>query len=104
MLPLVCLAGGPLQNSAYLGNLGGLSERRQLIVLDLRGSGAAGLPAGAGSCRCDHLVADVEALREHLSLERLDLLAHSAGANLAALYAARYPERVDRLVLVTPRG
>jgi pimeloyl-ACP methyl ester carboxylesterase len=32
------------------------------------------------------------------------LLGHSAGANLATLYAARYPERVGRLVLITPSG
>lgn len=54
------------------------------------------------SCRCDHLVDDVEALREHLGLDRIDLLAHSAGANLAALYAVRHPERIDKLVLITP--
>lgn len=44
---------------------------------------------------------DVEALRAHLGPERIDLLAHSAGGSLAMLYAARYPERVARLVLVT---
>jgi pimeloyl-ACP methyl ester carboxylesterase len=32
----------------------------------------------------------------------LDLLAHCAGANLAALYAARHPERVGKLALITP--
>jgi proline iminopeptidase len=47
-------------------------------------------------------VDDVEALREHLGLDRVDLLAHSAGANLAALYTARHPDRVARLTLVTP--
>jgi pimeloyl-ACP methyl ester carboxylesterase len=38
----------------------------------------------------------------HLGLERLDLLGHSAGANLAVRYAADHPDRVARLVLVTP--
>ncbi|MEU3463812.1 alpha/beta hydrolase [Streptomyces sp. NPDC006733] len=99
--PLICLPGGP-QDSVYLGRLGGLSAHRQLIMLDLRGTGRSAMPADPASCRCDRLVDDVEALREHLGLDRLDLLAHSAGANLAALYAARYPERVGKLVLVTP--
>lgn len=31
----------------------------------------------------------------------MDLLAHSAGGNLALLYAARYPEPVSRLALIT---
>lgn len=100
--PLVCLPGGPMQASVYLGDLGGLSARRSLIMLDLRGTGRSAVPQDPSSYRCDRLVDDVEALREHLGLERLDLLGHSAGTNLAALYAARHPERVGRLALITP--
>jgi pimeloyl-ACP methyl ester carboxylesterase len=48
------------------------------------------------------LVDDIEALRAHLGLDRIDLLAHCAGANLAALYLGRHPRRVARLALVTP--
>jgi pimeloyl-ACP methyl ester carboxylesterase len=96
--PLVCIPGGPLHASAYLGDLGGLPS---LVRLDLRGTGdsAAADPA---TYRCDRLVDDVEALRVHLGLERMDLLGHSAGAAVAVLYATRYPEHVARLVLVTP--
>ncbi|WP_329280695.1 alpha/beta fold hydrolase [Streptomyces sp. NBC_01451] len=101
-LPLVCLPGGPMRDSGYLGNLGGLSAHRRLIMLDLRGTGRSAVPADPASYRCDRLVDDVEALREHLGLDRLDLLGHSAGTNLAVLYAARHPERVGRLALITP--
>ncbi|MER7466927.1 alpha/beta hydrolase [Streptomyces sp. NPDC097981] len=100
--PLVCLPGGPMRDSAYLGELGGLRAHRRLIMLDLRGTGRSRTPADTTSYRCDRQVEDVEALREHLGLDRMDLLAHSAGANLAALYAARHPERVGKLVLLTP--
>ncbi|MFF4852211.1 alpha/beta fold hydrolase [Streptomyces sp. NPDC001194] len=100
--PLVCLPGGPMRDSAYLGELGGLSAHRQLVMLDLRGTGRSQLPADTGSYRCDRQVEDVEALRAHLGLDRIDLLGHSAGANLAVLYAARHPERVGKLVLLTP--
>ncbi|MFF8395222.1 alpha/beta fold hydrolase [Streptomyces sp. NPDC016172] len=99
--PLVVLPGGPMRASAYLGNLGGLDAHRQLVLLDLRGTGESEVPADPGTYRCDRLVDDVEALRLHLGLERMDVLAHSAGGSLAMLYAARYPERVGRLVLVT---
>ncbi|WP_084463606.1 alpha/beta fold hydrolase [Microtetraspora fusca] len=71
-------------------------------MVDLRGTGGSATPEDTGSYRCDRQVDDVEALREHLGLERMDLIAHSAGANLAVLYATRHPERVGRLVLVTP--
>jgi pimeloyl-ACP methyl ester carboxylesterase len=91
-----------MQASAYLGDLGGLSARRSLVLLDLRGTGGSAVPADPGSYRCDRLVDDVEALRVRLGLDRVDLLGHSAGAALALLYAARHPDRVGRLVLVTP--
>ncbi|EST36256.1 hypothetical protein M878_02800 [Streptomyces roseochromogenus subsp. oscitans DS 12.976] len=97
----MCLPGGP-QQSTYLGDLGGLSAHRRLIRLDLRGTGRSAVPRDLASCRCDRLVEDVEALRLHLGLDRMDLLAHSAGANLAVRYLSRHPERVDRLVLITP--
>ncbi|MFE9768345.1 alpha/beta fold hydrolase [Streptomyces sp. NPDC005808] len=100
--PVLCLPGGPMQASVYLGDLGGLSAHRQLVMLDLRGTGQSQTPQDVSSYRCDRLVDDVDALREHLGLERVDLLAHSGGTNLAALYAARHPERVSRLVLITP--
>ncbi|MET8982479.1 alpha/beta hydrolase [Streptomyces sp. NPDC004539] len=99
--PLVCLPGGPT-DSAYLGDLGGLTARHRLIRLDLRGTGRSAAPADPASLRCDRMADDVEALRVHLGLERMNLLAHCAGANLAALYAERHPGRVHRLVLVTP--
>jgi pimeloyl-ACP methyl ester carboxylesterase len=99
--PLVVLPGGPMRASVYLGDLGGLSAGHRLILLDLRGTGASAVPADPASYRCDRLVGDVEALRLHLGLERLDLLAHSAGGSLAMLYAARHPRRIRRLALIT---
>ncbi|MFI6601575.1 alpha/beta fold hydrolase [Nonomuraea sp. NPDC050536] len=100
--PLICLPGGPMRDSAYLGELGGLSAHRRLIVLDLRGTGRSAEPEDPATYRCDRLVDDVEALRVHLGLDRMDLLGHSAGANIAVMYATGHPEHVARLVLVTP--
>ncbi|GIG67933.1 alpha/beta fold hydrolase [Phytomonospora endophytica] len=99
---LVCLPGGPMSDPAYLGELGGLSAHRRLVMLNLRGTGESAVPADPSSYRCDRLVADVEALREHLGLDTVSLLAHSGGTNLAVLYAARFPDRVAALTLVTP--
>ncbi|GKQ33886.1 alpha/beta fold hydrolase [Streptomyces sp. A012304] len=99
--PLVVLPGGPMRASAYLGDLGGLSAHRRLVLLDLRGTGDSEVPADPATYRCDRLVDDVEALRDHLGLESMDLLAHSAGGSLALRYAARHPRRVARLALIT---
>jgi pimeloyl-ACP methyl ester carboxylesterase len=98
--PLICLPGGPMQASVYLGDLGGLPAH--LVRLDLRGTGDSAVPADPSTYRCDKQVDDVEALRKHLGHDRIDLLGHSAGGSLAVLYATHYPNRVGRLVLVAP--
>jgi pimeloyl-ACP methyl ester carboxylesterase len=101
--PLVCVAGGPARDSAYFGNLGGLDAERTLVLLDNRGSGLSGDaadPSDVDSYRADHLVLDVEALRAHLGLEAMDLLGHSAGAQVAVLYAAAHPRRLSSLALI----
>jgi proline iminopeptidase len=100
--PLVCLPGGPGRACEYFGDLGGLSRSRQLIMPDTRGTGASADASDPLSYRCDRLVGDVETLRAHLGLERMDLLGHSAAGDLATLYAATYPEHVAHLILLTP--
>lgn len=100
--PLVCVPGGPLLPADYLGDLGRLTDYAELILLDPRGSGHSAPPVVPATCRCDLVADDLEALRLHLKLERLDLLGHSAGTNVVLRYAERHPERIGRLVLVTP--
>jgi len=100
--PLVCVPGGPGQAVEYLGELGGLSGQRTLILLDNRGTGASQAPRDPGTYRVDRLVADVESLRGHLGLDRMDLFGHSASGGICLLYAAAYPDRLDHLVLVSP--
>ncbi len=100
--PLVCLPGGPGRTCEYFGDLGGLTQFRQLIMPDTRGTGESADAGDPLSYRCDRLAGDVEALRAYLGLDRMDLLGHSAAGDLAILYAAAYPQRVAHLILLTP--
>lgn len=100
--PLVCLPGGPGRAVAYLEDLAGLSGLRQLVLLDPRATGHSEVPADPTTLRFDRLADDVEALRAHLGLEQLDVLAHSAGTLVTQAWASAHPDRVGRLVLVTP--
>src|SRR6476469_2544255 len=100
--PLVCQPGGPGRAAEYLGDLGCLGASRQLVLLDPRGVGVSADPADPATFRVDRLVDDVEALRVHLGLDQMHVLAHSAGAVLATLYAAVYPQHLSSLILVTP--
>ena len=99
---LLCVPGGPGRASAYLEDLGGLAAERTLVLLDGRATGASEVPADPSTLRFDRLAEDVDALREHLGEDRVDLLGHSAGALVAQAYAAAHPDRLRSLVLVTP--
>jgi proline iminopeptidase len=101
---LLCLPGGPGRASAYLENLGGLDATHTLHLLDSRGSGESELPGDRASLAFPRLADDVEDVRAALRLEPADVLGHSAGCPVALLHAARHPDVVRRLVLVTPSG
>lgn len=102
--PLLCLPGGPGRASAYLEDLGGLDATRALHLLDSRGSGDSELPADRASLAFPRLADDAEDARLAIGDDAVDVLGHSAGCPVALLHAARYPEAVRRLVLVTPSG
>lgn len=99
---LIVLAGGPARHPVYLGDLGGLSSRRRLVVLHQRGVGLSASGPTGPAATWPELAEDVESLRQALGLERIELLGHSAGTRVAISYAARYPQHLDRLCLVTP--
>jgi pimeloyl-ACP methyl ester carboxylesterase len=98
---LVCHPGGPGFSSLYFSDLAGLWERYTLVMLNPRGTGGSDRPADSRAYQIDDYVDDVEALRDHLGLERLMLLGHSHGGTVAQAYAARHPARVRKLVLAS---
>ncbi|MFJ1704546.1 alpha/beta fold hydrolase [Kitasatospora sp. NPDC088346] len=101
---VVALPGGPGLDAGYLGDLGGLDAHHTLVLLHPRATGRSGTPTDRTGCSFADQARDVEALRRHLGLDALDLLGHSAGSLTAQRYAAEHPDRVGRLVLVTPVG
>ena len=102
--PLLCVPGGPGRAAEYLEDLGGLSRSRRLLLLDNRGTGRSELPSDRASLQFPRLADDVEDVRRELGLSPADVLAHSAGCPVVLLHAARHPDAVRRLVLVTPSG
>jgi pimeloyl-ACP methyl ester carboxylesterase len=100
--PLIALAGGAARHPDYLGDLAGLGTRQRLIIPHLRGVGRSPMPDDVQLASFWRQADDLERLREHLGLEQLRLIGHSAGTRLAIAYAAQFPERVATMVLVTP--
>lgn len=100
---VVVLHGGPGFTHEYLADdLLPLADAHRVIHYDQRGSGLSTLVSGAAALDARHFADDLEAVRLHFGMERLTLLGHSWGAAVAALYAMRHPQRVERLVLVGP--
>jgi pimeloyl-ACP methyl ester carboxylesterase len=75
---------------------------RTVVFYDQRGSGLADPITDPELLSLDHHVRDLEALRLHLSAQRMTLVGHGAGAPIAAEYAADHPDHVERLVLLHP--
>lgn len=74
-----------------------LAARFELTLYDERLSGLSDWKAGDVSL--DAFVEDLEAVRRAAGLARFSILAFSQGCAVSVAYAARYPARVDRMVL-----
>jgi proline iminopeptidase len=99
--PVVFIPGGPGGNSYDFAAVPGprLERALRMVYFDPRGTGRSERPAG-GDYAMSTLVNDVEALRKALGVPRIALIGHSFGATVALEYAAKYTERVSRLVYV----
>lgn len=75
-----------------------LRASRRLVAFDQRGH--AGSTRRPADLTRDAYVRDVITVLHHLDLDRVTLVGQSMGADTALLTAARYPERISRLVLV----
>ena len=101
--PVIVIHGGPGMDHATLAaDLVPLEKRHRVIYYDQRGGGRSTLPSDDALLTIDHHIRDLEALRKHLGLKKVTLLAHSFGPAIAALYAIRYPANVERMIFLGP--
>ena len=100
---ILVVHGGPLLDHGYLVEpLRPLASDHQLVFYDQRLSGRSDGHVDSASVTLDTFVADIEALRRELGVDRIHLLGHSWGGLLAMKYALAYPDRLLSLVLVSP--
>jgi pimeloyl-ACP methyl ester carboxylesterase len=81
-----------------------LSTTLRLIAPDLPGHGRSSPRHHDGTYAIWSYVEDVLELLDLLGLERVSLLGHSMGGAVSCLFAAAFPEKVERLVLLDSLG
>jgi pimeloyl-ACP methyl ester carboxylesterase len=75
-----------------------LARDHQVIVPDLRGMGLSSIPAGGYDKKTQ--ARDIAGLLDALKVERADVVSHDIGIMVAFAFAAQYPNRVTKLVLM----
>lgn len=101
-VPLLLVHGWMGSSYDYYALMERLPPSIHVIAPDLPGSG---LSQKSGiDFNVDYFLGFLERFVETLHLQRVVLVGHSMGGGLVVNFAARYPHRVERLVLIDPDG
>lgn len=97
--PLILLHGGVVGISMFGSNVAALSEKREVVAVELQGHGHTvdiDRPLSY-----EAMADDIAALMKYLGFERADVLGYSLGGGVALQLAIRHPEDVRKLVVVS---
>lgn len=101
--PILVLHGGPGMFHNYLTpHFEKLAQDYQIIFYDQRGCGKTDFPQDTTTISTENFVEDLESIRAHLKIEKLNLAGHSWGAALAIEYGKKYPLLLNKLILISP--
>ncbi|WP_148214263.1 alpha/beta fold hydrolase [Robiginitalea biformata] len=105
-LPVLLINGGPgMSSEGFLMMAGNLAENNRVILFDQRGTGLSELDVvNDSTVTMDRMVADIEALRRHLGINRWVVMGHSFGGILAYYYASKYPDRLLGMIQSSSGG
>ncbi|MGD8306092.1 MAG: alpha/beta hydrolase [Ignavibacteria bacterium] len=100
--PIVFLAGGPGNSHDYMqGAFGHYYKTNKVILIDFLGRGLSDDAKDITEYSVENDVETLEAIRKILKLETFSLVGHSYGTVHAQAYAIKYPQRINRLVLIS---
>lgn len=92
--------GGPgADHTSFKPTFSALSRKLQLIYFDHRGQGRSAR-GSKETYTLDNNVEDMEALRQHLGLDKIVVIGGSYGGMVALTYAVRYPQNVSHLIVI----
>lgn len=99
--PLFLIAGGPGSSDLYMHGFDGLKDSSLLVFVDYYGRGKSDTASDPKSYSIERDVEDLEGVRKALSLDRINVLGHSYGSVVAQLYAIKYGEHVNHLIIAS---
>jgi len=102
LTPLLLLHGGPGSTHNYFEAFDALTEQtgRPVVMYDQLGCGQSDVPDDPSLWQAATWVAELQALRAYLNLDRVHLLGQSWGGMLAIIYLCDYqPQGVQSLIL-----
>jgi len=100
--PLVLLHGFGVSSYSFRELGPRLAPGRRVVAIDLNGFGYTERPERADAYSREGQVALVAGVMKRLHLRCADLVGHSYGGDLALRFASSHPDRVRRLVLISP--
>ncbi|SEE09401.1 Pimeloyl-ACP methyl ester carboxylesterase [Prevotella sp. lc2012] len=95
--PLILLHGNGEDHTYFDHQIEVFAQHYHVYALDTRGHGQT--PRGTRPFTIRQFADDLLAFMDARHIERAHLLGFSDGGNIAIIFALRYPERVDRLIL-----
>jgi pimeloyl-ACP methyl ester carboxylesterase len=97
--PILLTHGFGASASMWAGQVKAFSDRYRLIRWDMRGHGKTECPEDLENYSQAHTVDDMQALLDHLDIEKAVIAGHSLGGFMSLAFNVSYPERVRALVL-----
>lgn len=95
--PLVLLHGNSESSKYFDNQIGFFSEYFRVIAVDTRGHGNS--PRGNADFTLSQFAEDLKEFLDELGIEKAHILGFSDGGNIALLFALRYPQMVDKLIV-----
>ena len=100
--PILCVHGLTANCRCWDVIASSLAPENNILAMDLRGRGLSDKPSAGYSLQ--HHIRDIFCVLDDLKQERIVLMGHSLGAYISLAFAANYPERTEKLILMDGGG
>ncbi|MFX1298970.1 MAG: alpha/beta fold hydrolase [Promethearchaeota archaeon] len=97
--PIICIHGFGSKKETWIAQVGDLSKNFRVIIFDLRGAGRSSRP-GEPPYTMEMFADDIRGLMDYLKIEKAHIMGRSMGGMIAQNFVLKYPEKVDKLILI----